>query len=272
MSLSVSSQHLFPKCLLLTLLLTSLQGCWGKGSSQTSAYSSSGAAKCAELPQGTLNAQDVKAIALTSGSNQNSGMVKAGKSVGFSFDAQAGQTFNYQTDDNICLWVFTPDNQLMSTQSLPKSGKYTVQISTLQGSTTFNLAMSLDSPQAVSSADPSFSPIQSAPQPASVPPLVETETQRVSFEPGATGASLRGNINATKRERHLLQCGHGQSMSVQIQSGNVTVTVTDPDGQAIGTLTNSNNSWRGVLPSDGDYGLEVSGSSESSYLIQVEVL
>jgi hypothetical protein len=80
------------KRLLVCLILFSLCGCLpqssGKSTVTPSSQSTASLAQCPEKPTGALSNQDVKAIALTSSNTQNSGMVKSGKSVGFSFNAQ----------------------------------------------------------------------------------------------------------------------------------------------------------------------------------------
>ena len=63
--------------------------------------------------------------------------------MGYTFQGQAGERLNYQTNQNICVWVYTPERQLLSDPILPTTGRYTIQVSALKGSTTFELKMSL---------------------------------------------------------------------------------------------------------------------------------
>lgn len=81
---------------------------------------------------------------LTNGETNTSGMAYSDRSTGFSIPAQANQKLVYQTDANICVWVFTPDNRPLSSGILPTTGTYTLQVAALQGSQTFDLSVKLE--------------------------------------------------------------------------------------------------------------------------------
>lgn len=100
--------------------------------------------KCPEKPDISLENNNVKTIEMRNQMLTESGIASQSKSIGYTFEAKAGQKLNYKIDKDICLWVFTPDNQLLNSGVLPKTGKYTIQVSALKGSTTFELAMGLD--------------------------------------------------------------------------------------------------------------------------------
>ncbi|BAQ62263.1 hypothetical protein GM3708_2669 [Geminocystis sp. NIES-3708] len=72
-----------------------------------------------------------------------SGQLTAGKYIGYTFEGKKGQKLNYTTPNDICLWIFQPDTKLLEGVELPIDGKYTIQISLLKGSSTFDLEMSL---------------------------------------------------------------------------------------------------------------------------------
>jgi hypothetical protein len=197
-------------------------------------------------------------------------MAKASHYSGFSFDAQAGQTLNYSTADNICVWIFTPDNQILTASTLPQSGKYTIQISAPKGNTTYQLALSLatqsPAPDHSTSDSPQLMSLQSA------QPQVSVETEDVYFQSGSTGTSIEGSVNPSLKKRYHLQCGGGQSMTLLKQSGNINLSIIAPDGTTIGSLTSDRSQWQGSLPNDGIYILEISAPTNSSYAINVEVL
>jgi ARC6-like, IMS domain len=73
-----------------------------------------------------------------------SGQLTAGKYIGYTFEGKKGQKLNYNTPNNICLWIFQPDTKLLEGVELPIDGKYTVQITLPKGSSTFDLEMSLN--------------------------------------------------------------------------------------------------------------------------------
>ncbi|WP_254777808.1 ARC6/PARC6 family protein [Cylindrospermopsis raciborskii] len=67
--------------------------------------------------------------------------------VGYTFTGTAGEKLSYSTDADVCLWVFTPDNQIVKGGDLSKDGKYVIQVAAPEGVKTFNLHLSLGSLQ-----------------------------------------------------------------------------------------------------------------------------
>ncbi|MDH6106193.1 hypothetical protein NWP22_09995 [Anabaenopsis tanganyikae CS-531] len=104
---------------------------------------------CPDKPTLNLDQQTLEDINLYQ-SLIKSGRVTATKSLGYRFDAESGQTLNYSTNDDVCIVVYTPDNQIIDTGELTTSGKYILEVSAPQGTRTFNLSMSLTTPQPVS--------------------------------------------------------------------------------------------------------------------------
>ena len=96
-------------------------------------------------------------------------------------------------------------------------------------------------------------------------------TERVSFDKGSTGATIRGSVTANQKKRYLLNCGSGQQMTVQIRQGSINVTIISPNNQTIGNAVNSVSQWQGKLPNTGDYIIEISAPNQSGYLINIEV-
>ncbi len=152
--------HYFSKTLLYFALLTT-SSCQQLSqlssilpSSSSLPASSSGG--CPEKPTGDLDSKNVKQLSISSTETiQESGQARAGKYIGYAFEAQSGQELSYRTKDNICVWVYAPDTQLLTTKNLTQNGKYIIQISAPQGSTSFSLEMTLGSFAAVSSPAPS---------------------------------------------------------------------------------------------------------------------
>lgn len=104
---------------------------------------SAASGECPEQPNVVLNNQNVKAIALENEQAALSGIAKKNKSLGYIFDAKSGQNFNYQTEEDICVWIYTPSNELLTSKKIPVDGKYTIQVSAPKGSATFDLNISL---------------------------------------------------------------------------------------------------------------------------------
>jgi hypothetical protein len=131
--------------LLASILLVVLCGCVpSKQPPSTEDLSSQkGVDSCSAQPTKSLSSQSVTSIILANKDEVLSGMVNQDKQVGYTFAAKSGQTLQYQTDDNICVWIYTPDNQVLGNGRIPHDGKYVVQVSAAKGSTTFNLKMRL---------------------------------------------------------------------------------------------------------------------------------
>ena len=139
---------------LACFILLVLVGCKAPvKSSNTVAISTSN--NCPDKPTGLLNSDRVKLIDLDSQTLKESAIVSPGKDQGYAFTAKAGQTINYRTAQNICTWIFTPNNEVINSTNLPVDGRYTMQVATLTGSTTFELEMSLGDPERVTQQDTS---------------------------------------------------------------------------------------------------------------------
>lgn len=108
---------------------------------------------CPDKPTGELKSSRVKPIDLDAQTLKESAIVSPGKDQGYAFAAKAGQTINYRTAENICTWIFTPNNEVISSTNLPVDGRYTMQVAALTGSTTFELEMSLEDPEPVAQQD-----------------------------------------------------------------------------------------------------------------------
>lgn len=106
----------------------------------SNAISSSG---CGEKPMVSLSEKDVEEVVLNESTVTKSGQVSANKNVGYTFTAKTGQKLSYNTDADVCLWVFTPDNTIFKGGELPRNGKYIIQVAAPQGVKTFDLTMGL---------------------------------------------------------------------------------------------------------------------------------
>lgn len=242
--------------------------------------------QCSEQPQGNISPQNIKLITLTAVSTKESGQIRQGNYLAYQFPANVGQQLNYRTEDNLCIWVYTPDRQLIKTKDLPQTGQYTLILTALKGATTFDLKMSLNSrgatakqplpplPPFANSSTPSptstpTSTLTSTPTP-SVSPQANTASERVTFDPGATGTTVTGVIKPTEKRQYKLECAAGQQMSIEVEQGTVDINILDPTGKIIGTIQNSKN-WQGELPTNGDYSLEVSAPIEENFTVKVDV-
>ncbi len=102
-------------------------------------------AKCPNKPGGSLNNKNVKQIQLSSQAITESDQLRAGEYLGYAFEAQSGQRLSYQTNNDICIWVYAPDNELIMGKNFTQTGKHIIQISVPKDSTTFDLKLALES-------------------------------------------------------------------------------------------------------------------------------
>jgi hypothetical protein len=149
-------------------------------------------ATCPEKPVESLSASDVKNITLNATAVKESGSISAGKMKGFTFKAKKGQQIEYKTSENLCIWVFSQDNQLITGKTLSSDGNYTLQITVPQGTTTFDIEMSLDAnetPKPVAVATPTASPTLVPTQtivPTNAPLATTTPSQPQTVAPSPT--------------------------------------------------------------------------------------
>ncbi|MBD2456683.1 hypothetical protein H6G80_21710 [Nostoc sp. FACHB-87] len=99
---------------------------------------------CPDKPVTSLNSNDVKPIQIGSQTITQTGQVKADKYLGYTFSAKSGQKLTYQTNDDICIWIYAPDNQIITNKNLNQTGTYIIQLSAPQGVRNFELKLSLD--------------------------------------------------------------------------------------------------------------------------------
>ncbi|MFW6296753.1 MAG: hypothetical protein ACOC04_06140 [Halothece sp.] len=130
-------------CYLALLILLGISGCFPNNLFTQATTSQTQTNECPIEPKETLTSDAVTEIALTNEMLTQSGIVRSRQPLGYTFEGKAGDQFSYQTDDNICLWIFTPNNEPFSGTELPLTGRYTVQVSVPQGTKTFELKMSL---------------------------------------------------------------------------------------------------------------------------------
>ncbi len=109
-----------------------------------------------------------------------------------------------------------------------------------------------------------------SPSPSASPAAETAVTERVSFEPGATGVILTNTLPDNKSKRYLVECNSGQSMTLNVQEGTVSAAIIAPNGEKVATV-NSTTPWQGQLPSSGDYTIEISGDNKANYGVKIEV-
>jgi hypothetical protein len=147
--------------IILGLLLIAIHGC--STSTKSANLSSSGTSQCPDNPKNSLEAKFVKSISFTNGLVKESGQVNIGKQVGFSFDGKKGQKIKYASNE-VCVWVYAPNNNSITGDTLPIDGKYIVQVAAIKGSTSFSLDLELRDANFIAPANTASSSMNSSPQ------------------------------------------------------------------------------------------------------------
>ncbi|WP_204103115.1 MULTISPECIES: ARC6/PARC6 family protein [Spirulina sp. CCY15215] len=138
----------------------------GEKESQATEFDENG---CPVEP-GELKSNNVKKIDIDGKIIEESSRVRKGKYIGYSFEGKKGQELDFSTETDLCLWLFSPNNELIDGLKLQEDGFYTLQITVPKGSTSFDLTIGLDAsiptasnPISISSSNPS-PPSSSPPQ------------------------------------------------------------------------------------------------------------
>jgi hypothetical protein len=130
---------------LYLLILLTVSGCRNTATTTTAKATQTSSGECPSEPIATLNAKNVKSLDLDNQTTTVSGIVSSNKQVGYAFNAQSGQKFQYQTNEDLCIWLYSPDNKIIDSTELPVTGKYTLQIGVPQGSKSFDLTIGFQS-------------------------------------------------------------------------------------------------------------------------------
>ncbi len=101
-------------------------------------------------------------------------------------------------------------------------------------------------------------------------------TERVKFQPGASGATIKGSVIRGERDTYILGAGAGQWIKIKIYSleDNAVFELKNPDGSYEPMPGDGQDTkfYQGPLPSNGDYKIIVGGTrGNASYTLMVEI-
>lgn len=101
-------------------------------------------------------------------------------------------------------------------------------------------------------------------------------TERVKFQPGTSGATIKGSVIRGERDTYILGAGAGQWIKVKIYSleDNAVFELQKPDGsfEAMPGDGEDTKFYQGPLPSNGDYKIIVGGTrGNATYTLMVEI-
>lgn len=96
-----------------------------------------------------------------------------------------------------------------------------------------------------------------------------TDTQRVRFDTGTSGAEISAALTPGSSTRYVLGAKDGQFLYVRVapRSGSLGYLIYNPDGSALLDFMTPDKEYRGQLWQSGDHVIEVvnNGSTEASY-------
>jgi hypothetical protein len=111
-----------------------------------------------------------------------------------------------------------------------------------------------------------------------IPPLgssLSAPLTRISFEPGATSATVNGALAPNAIDRYVLRALAGQTMSINFipSRPNVSLSISGADGTVLASGGALVNTWQGQLPSTQDYNIAVMSNSDTdaTYSLQVTI-
>jgi serine/threonine protein kinase len=172
----------------------------------------------------------------------------------YSFEGSAGQvitvnlsgaavTFNVMNSRHQMLRE-SAQNTRRWTGQFPSNDRYYVQV---VGSGPYTLDMAVTPPSTASQAKP----------------------YPILFDSGSTRTQVIGTLPANGKRRYEMPALQGQTLTVQRLQGKVAVQAIAPNQAKLGNAPV--NRWEALLPVEGDYVLDVTGTPAQDYVLEVEI-
>ncbi|MCU0550705.1 MAG: serine/threonine protein kinase [Leptolyngbya sp. Prado105] len=132
------------------------------------------------------------------------------------------------------------------TGQLPKNDQYTIQVT---GTGVYSLDMTI-------------TPISQ---------FVDSNVQHVRFPRNKNQTTVTGKLQPNKGRKYLLEALGRQVMVVRVLKGRPIVAVLAPNGRRIGGTSTGSRNWKGALPMDGEYTIEVTSERQEDFAIAFEI-
>ena len=132
------------------------------------------------------------------------------------------------------------------TGQLPKTDRYLIEVT---GNGTYSL-------------DVAITPVSQ---------FTDATVQHIRFPRGQTQTTVTGKTQPNQGKRYLLKASARQIMAVQVLKGNVSVVTLAPNGQRIGGSSAESRNWKGRLPMDGEYTIEVTSKQKEEFALGFEI-
>ena len=110
---------------------------------------------------------------------------------------------------------------------------------------------------------------------SSITPVPPVEATRIIIPAGSTTVTLAGTVNASGKVRYVLGATQGQTLSIKVTgpANELALAVYAPNGAAL-KAQDTTLTWTGVLPSNGDYFIEIVSVlvvSNKNYTLEVNL-
>lgn len=93
--------------------------------------------------------------------------------------------------------------------------------------------------------------------------------QRITWTPGTGNASVTGNLAPNQSRRYLLEAKQGQMLAMRVLQGSIRLGAIAPNGQRL-FKTPQSKTWRGRLPMDGEYVIEITALQSGEFSVGFE--
>ena len=216
-------------------------------------------------------------LELTAGKpTTRSGNLKSNQTANLTFSGKQGQTLDAAVNgEGVLMTIFSPEGQPINDRAkrasswngaLPLTGEYKIQLKTVKklDSSDYQLDLDLKDPPKPS-PEPTItsSPVIPEKPNDSGNPI---RNERVLFDPGKTSTQISNSIKFPEVIRYFVLAKAGQTLDVSVQGA--TLSVLGSDGKPFPDATDRSN-WRALLPTSGDYIIEV--NAKSPFILNVEV-
>lgn len=101
--------------------------------------------------------------------------------------------------------------------------------------------------------------------------FTDSEIQPVRFPRNQNQTTVTGTVQPKQGRRYLLKASRRQVMAIRVLKGNLTITALTPNGQRIGGSSAESRNWRGRLPMDGEYTIEVTSEQKENFALSFEI-
>lgn len=208
------------------------------------------------------------------------GTIKANTTIDYIVHGEQGQKFNtfLSNSEGVLMSVLGPDQNPVSNRAkrtlgwkgtLPFTGDYTVQLSPIKGLTqaNYNLSMSLAKSE-TPTTEPTTEPTTPSPTitPSPSPSAPGYDIEKLRLRAGEKSFLAVGQTGPNKIKRYLVNVQKGQVLTVDIQSGAVSLDIRYADGRPVPDASGI-LSWNKPLPKSGAYKIDVIANEQTKFIL-----